>query len=91
MSRGYIVPIGGAEEKLRDPSILQRFVDICGGRKARIAIIPTASGHPETGPGYERIFHDLGVGAARALPFEIGTIALITARWGLEGKASGSS
>ncbi len=69
MSRGYIIPIGGAEDRLRDPSILQRFVDICGGAKARIAIIPTASSHPETGPGYERIFSDLGVGAARALPF----------------------
>lgn len=70
MSGGYIIPIGGAEDKLREPAILQCFVDICGGSKARIAIIPTASSLPETGPGYERIFHDLGVGAARALPLE---------------------
>ena len=26
--RGWIVPVGGAEEKIQDPSILQRFVDI---------------------------------------------------------------
>ena len=70
MRRGYIIPIGGAEEKLRDPAILERFVEICGGRQARIAIIPTASSREETGPGYERIFHELGVAAARALPFE---------------------
>jgi len=70
MSRGYIIPIGGAEERLRDPAILERFVEICGGRQARIAIIPTASSLAQTGPGYEKIFRDLGVGAARALPFE---------------------
>ncbi len=69
MSRGYIVPIGGAEDRARDPAILERFVELCGGKKSRIAIIPTASSLEETGPGYERIFRDLGVGAARALPF----------------------
>ena len=69
MSRGYIIPIGGAEDRTRDPAILERFVELCGGRKARIAIIPTASSLAETGPAYERIFRDLGVGAARALPF----------------------
>ena len=41
--RGCIIPIGGAEEKLNNPQILDRFVDICGGKSARIAIIPTAS------------------------------------------------
>jgi len=70
MSRGYIIPIGGAEDRLRDPAILERFVEVCGGREARIAIIPTASSRPETGPAYERVFRDLGVGAARSLPFE---------------------
>jgi len=69
MSRGYIIPIGGAEDRTRDPAILERFVELCGGKKSRIAIIPTASSLEETGPGYERIFRDLGVGAARALPF----------------------
>ena len=43
MARGYVIPIGGAEEKFRDPAILKRFVDLCGGSAARIAIIPTAS------------------------------------------------
>ena len=35
VERGYIIPIGGAEEKLHNPEILDRFVDVCGGRQAR--------------------------------------------------------
>lgn len=70
MRRGYIIPIGGAEDKMRDASILERFVTLCGGKDARIAIIPTASGLPETGPSYEQLFRDLGAGATRALPLE---------------------
>ena len=30
-ARGYIIPIGGAEEKFDNPEILDRFVEICGG------------------------------------------------------------
>ena len=70
MTRGYIIPIGGAEEKLLDPEILRRFAEICGGRRARIAIIPTASQLEDTGPDYERVFRELGVGATRILPLE---------------------
>jgi len=68
--RGYIIPIGGAEEKLRDRAILRRFAELAGGRSARIAILPTASMLRETGRKYERIFRDLGVQWARVLPFE---------------------
>ncbi len=28
MTRGYIIPIGGAESKLSNPAILRRFVEI---------------------------------------------------------------
>lgn len=70
MNRGYIVPIGGAEEKLRDPAILRRFVALCGGERARIAVIPTASKLRKTGRVYEEIFRELGVACARSLPFE---------------------
>ena len=68
--RGYIVPIGGAEERLRDPTILRRFVELCGGTAARIAIIPTASRSKRTGSDYERVFKELGVGQARVLDFQ---------------------
>ena len=65
--RGYIVPIGGAEEKFHNPEILDRFVDICGGRDARIAIIPTASELEDTGRNYEKLFRKLGIRHAEVL------------------------
>ncbi|MEH6457354.1 MAG: cyanophycinase [Cocleimonas sp.] len=66
--RGFVIPIGGAEERLNDPVILTRFVEICGNENARIAIIPTASQLDETGPNYEKVFKDLGAGEAISLP-----------------------
>ena len=68
--RGYIIPIGGAEEKINDPAILRRFVKLCGGRQARIVIIPTASLASDTGERYESIFSDLGARHADTLPLE---------------------
>lgn len=59
-SRGYIVPIGGAEGKGRKPEILSRFVELCGGENARILVIPTASLMNETGPQYKKLFESLG-------------------------------
>jgi cyanophycinase len=67
-SRGFIVPVGGAEEKLGDVAILRRFATLCGGSNCRIAIIPTASQLAETGARYEELFHSLGIGVARSLP-----------------------
>ncbi|MDX2193272.1 MAG: cyanophycinase [Gemmatimonadales bacterium] len=60
-ARGQIVPVGGAEEKLGNPRILARFARLCGGRDARIAIIPTASSLADTGDRYVRVFGELGV------------------------------
>ncbi len=68
-SRGYIIPIGGAEEKLHSPDILDRFVEVCGGLDARIGIIPTASELEDTGRNYEKLFRKIGVKHARVLPF----------------------
>jgi len=70
MARGYIVSIGGAENKIRDRTILRRFVEVSGGADARIAVIPTASQLEETGPRYVELFEDLGVAEAVSLPFE---------------------
>lgn len=69
-TRGYIIPVGGAEEKISDPAILQRFVDLCGGADARIAVIPTASQLDDTGSRYESVFKDLGAGRVRSFPFD---------------------
>ena len=69
-SRGYIVPIGGAEEKFDNPEILDRFVEICGGKSSRISIIPTASELEDTGRNYEKLFRKLGVRHAQVLNIE---------------------
>ncbi|MBA6389523.1 cyanophycinase [Colwellia sp. BRX10-3] len=66
--RGFVIPIGGAEERVKDPIILQRFVELCGGENAYIVIIPTASQLEETGSNYEDVFHELGVQKAISLP-----------------------
>ena len=66
--RGYIVPIGGAEDKEGVASILRRFLDVSGGEGSRIVIIPTASKLEDTGRRYERLFRKLGADEAKALP-----------------------
>ena len=66
--RGYIIPIGGAEEKIDKPMILQRFVDLAGGKDAVICVIPTASQLDDTGERYEKIFQELGAGSTYSLP-----------------------
>jgi cyanophycinase len=68
--RGWIVPIGGAEDKEANPKVLKRFVDLCGGRDARIVVIPTASKLLETGTQYERLFPELGAGRVSVLDFD---------------------
>ena len=67
--RGYLVAVGGAEDKVGPADILRRFVDVAGGEHARIAIIPTASKMSDTGERYEKIFRGLGVDSAHAVPF----------------------
>ena len=59
-TRGFIIPIGGAEDKMQDMAILSRFFDLSGGKKSKIAIIPTASSLKDTGDRYQKIFKDMG-------------------------------
>jgi cyanophycinase len=68
--RGYIIPIGGAEEKEHDPEILQRFVHLCGGGDADIVVIPTASKLADTGERYVRLFRSLGAGDAAVVDYD---------------------
>jgi cyanophycinase len=67
--RGWIVPVGGREDKVGDAAILRRFVDHCGGAEARIAVIPTASSLSDTGERYAALFRELGARRADALPY----------------------
>src|SRR5579872_4081254 len=69
-SRGWIVPIGGAENKENDRPILERFIRVSGGASANIVVIPTASRMHETGPRYEELFKDLGAGQVTIMDFD---------------------
>src|SRR5512134_1701776 len=68
--RGWIVPIGGAENKENDPCILKRFIDVSGGTDADIVVIPTASRVHETGARYQQVFRDLGAARVDVMDFD---------------------
>src|SRR5215831_9491374 len=70
LNRGWIIPIGGAENKENDRRILERFVRESGGEAADIVVIPTASRMHETGPRYEQIFRDLGAAHVAVMDFD---------------------
>ena len=68
--RGWIIPIGGAENKENDPRILERFVRVCGGDAADIVVIPTASRVHETGARYQQLFAELGATRVTVMDFD---------------------
>ncbi len=68
--RGYIVPVGGAENKKGDRPILVKFARLAGGADARLVVIPTASELDDTGDRYAEIFEDLQVEAVDVLQIE---------------------
>ena len=66
--KGKIMPIGGAEEKESSPEILTTFVELAGGKDARIALIPTASEEPEEAiERYTTAFEEIGVTSVNPL------------------------
>ena len=63
--QGPVMPIGGAEDTEPGGEVLARFIDLAGGSKARIAVIPTASQDPRrSGEGYVKLFCDMGAANA---------------------------
>ncbi|MEO8207716.1 MAG: cyanophycinase [Chloroflexota bacterium] len=68
MSDGTVIVIGGAEDKIRDRIILNRFVALAGGEDAIIVVISTASSlGTEAGERYRAIFTELGARTVRPL------------------------
>jgi cyanophycinase len=67
-TRGFIIPIGGAEDRTGAREILKRFVGLCGP-KPSIAIIPTASRLEDTGRNYQDLFRDLNCANSEVLNF----------------------
>ena len=69
--QGPVMPIGGAEEKSPGGDVLERFMELAGGERARIAIIPTASEEAqEAGERYIKVFRKLGAAEADWLRVE---------------------
>jgi len=68
--QGPVMPIGGGEDKggKGDKDVLQRFVDLAGGKKARIVVVPAASEIPdEVGQEYVQVFGELGAKSVEVL------------------------
>lgn len=66
--RGHLLIIGGNEDKSGECCILRKFIELAGGRQAKIAILTTASEVPaELGDVYHTLFTDMGAQSAEIL------------------------
>jgi cyanophycinase len=70
LARGFIIPIGGAEDKFNGRVVLRRFVDAAGGSAAHIVVIATASEVDGTGRRYVQVFEALGCGQTQVLDID---------------------
>ena len=68
VSAGPCLAIGGAEDKVNDRSILATFLQLAGGARASIAIVPTASSMENGGERYRRIFSEMGAASVTSVP-----------------------
>ena len=60
-SKGKLLIIGGHEQRNEEGEILQRFVELSGGKKARIIVCAAATEKPEeTLKEYQQVFKRLG-------------------------------
>jgi cyanophycinase len=87
--RGWIIAIGGAENKENDRAILERFISASGGESADVVVIPTASRMHETGPRYEQIFSDIGAARVTVMDFDTRRDACEPGRLARLAEASG--
>lgn len=67
---GRLVIIGGAEDKKGKCEILKTYLDLAGGREARLVVLSTASEDPHAGEQYRRIFLDMGAAEVRVLAIQ---------------------
>ncbi len=67
-THGPLLLIGGAEDKVGSRTILSRFVQLAGGRAARIVVVATASSfHDLVGQRYVSLFTALGAAHVEVL------------------------
>jgi cyanophycinase len=65
---GHLLVIGGAEDKYNERRILKKFLELAGGDKAEVLIVPVASDYPEFAADvYTQAFRNLGVANPRVL------------------------
>lgn len=65
---GHLLVIGGAEDKYNERRILKKFLELAGGDKAEVLIVPVASDFPEFAADvYTQAFRNLGVTHPRVL------------------------
>src|SRR5262249_20488831 len=61
-SPGRLLIIGGAEDRCCGAGLLERFTELCGGERARIVLVTTATGLPDQVRAEdELVFRKLGV------------------------------
>lgn len=59
--RRILIPIGGNEERSADSDIFRMMVDLAGGPRAKVVVVPTASQTPdERARDYEALFSAFG-------------------------------
>ncbi len=69
VSDGTAIVIGGAEDKVRDRVILDRFVSLAGGSRATVVVVSTASSFGAlAGERYRELF--MGLGAHEVRPIQ---------------------
>jgi cyanophycinase len=65
---GYLLVIGGAEDKYNERRILKKFLKLAGGANAEVLIVPVASDYPEFAADvYTQAFRNLGIANPRVL------------------------
>lgn len=65
---GHLLVIGGAEDKYNERRILKKFLELAGGSRAEVLIVPVASDFPEFAADvYTQAFRNLGVTQPRVL------------------------
>lgn len=69
LKAGYLLIIGGNEDKSGDCLILRKFIEMAGGREARLVIITTATEYPrQTGEEYRALLRTLGAKRVSVAP-----------------------
>src|SRR4051812_5909348 len=69
---GHLMIIGGGEARHSDMEVLEKFIELAGGRRAKIAVLTAASTlHSEMWDLYDKAFSKLGV--KQVFPLEVNT------------------